>query len=265
MVPEITDNSTDYRVNADGRTALNSSPRVGLVIPCRGDAALLDKCLESLADFISASEKVVVVNADNSPATQYAANQAGVECITSDKPDRGRAIAAGVDYLLHHCSPPPDVILIAHADMIFAPQTRAALMQTLGNNARRRWGSVGHRIASNRSIFRLVEAGNRLRARTFHTPYGDQAIFFGLDILAAAGGFPRQDCMEDCELSLRLKIVTDPIYLDYPVIISDRHWKNGVIRTSVRNWFTATRYIMSRCQPCAVPRGTAASHGPVAI
>ena len=92
----------------------NGAVRIGVVIPCRGDAQLLPKCLLSLSDFVAAGDRVVVVNADHSPATTAAATGAGVEVINSDKPDRGKVVAAGIAHLLGIASNAPDVVLIAH-------------------------------------------------------------------------------------------------------------------------------------------------------
>ncbi len=242
----------------------SAATRMGVVIPCRDDAPLLEKCLASLSDF-SADQCIVVVNADKSSATSAIAANAGVRCVPSDTPDRGRAAAAGVLHLLSDAALPPDVILIAHADMEFRPHSRTVLIAALGTNARWRWGAMGHRITSARLKFRFVEIGNRLRANWFCMPYGDQAMFFGVDILTAAGGFPRQDCLEDYELSLRLKRAAYPIYVNYPVRISDRHWRRGVMRTSVRNWHTALRYRIMQSDDHKSLRHANTAYGPVVI
>lgn len=259
MVLPIISDTHDVATGAAG-----AALRIGVVIPCRNDAPLLEKCLASLSEF-SADERIVVVNADQSSATFAIAANAGVRCVTSDKPDRGRAVAAGVLHLLGDAALPLDVILIAHADMEFMPHSRTVLIEALGANARWRWGAMGHRITSARPVFRLVEVGNRLRAKWFCTPYGDQAMFFGVDALTAAGGFPQQDCLEDYELSLQLKRVADPIYVNYPVRVSDRHWRRGVVRTSVRNWHTALHYLIMRSEDHKAPRPATAADGPVVI
>ena len=48
-------------------------------------------------------------------------------------------------------------------------------------------------IMSTPRKYRLIEFGNRIRASRWHMPYGDQAMFFGVDALAVAGGFPKQN------------------------------------------------------------------------
>ncbi len=194
----------------------------------------------------------MVVNADNSPDTSAVVGRSGAELIRSAKPHRGRAIAAGVSYLLNQALVAPDVILIAHADMEFTAGSRHALMAHLGINPRRQWGAMGHRIMSTQWKFRVIEFGNRFRASRLYMPYGDQAMFFGVDALAAAGEFPQQNRLEDFELSLRFRSITPPLYVNYPVRISNRHWRQGVIAASVRNWFTAINYLIIRAESHAV-------------
>ena len=252
MVRFIKSNAQSPSEGNSARPASAAGVRVGVVIPCRGDAHRLPHCLASLSDFSAARDTIVVVNADNSPDTSALAARSGVELVGSDKPHRGRAIAAGVWYLLHKAAAAPDVILIAHADMEFTAGGRHALMTHLGTNPRRRWGALGHRIMSTQWKFRVIEFGNRFRASRWYMPYGDQAMFFGVDALAAAGGFPRQNQLEDFELSLRFRSITPPLYVNYPVRISNRHWRQGVIVTSVRNWFTAINYLIIRAESHAV-------------
>jgi GT2 family glycosyltransferase len=74
--------------------------------------------------------------------------------------------------------------------------------------------------------------------------YGDQAQFFRRELLQSVGGFPDQPIMEDVELSLRLRSLGVPIYLDLPVTVSARRfvrmkwwrvvWQNWMLRRGYR-------------------------------
>ena len=139
------------------------------------------------------------------------------------------------------------------------------LISAIGAGARWQWGALGHQIVSPLRKFRVIEAGNRIRASRFQMPYGDQAMFFGIDALAASGGFPQQNRLEDYELSLRLKAISPPLYINYPVRISDRHWRQGVARVSVRNWFTAINYLISRTESRLAVRLTTGVQRPAEI
>ncbi len=223
--------------------------RIGVVIPCRGDRSLLAACLASLAPFVHADDAVVVVDAnveaDNAVSLITQLNDVFYHHSTDVR--RGAAIAAGVTWLLHEQS--IDLILICHADMILHHAARAGLLTTLGAHTRTRWGCLGHRIIDHRLRFRLLEWGNRFRGTVLNIPYGDQAMFVGVDLLMQAGGWPPQPVLEDLELSLRLRDLTVATFIDAPVTISSRHWANGVCRATIRNWMLAARYIIRRRWP----------------
>ncbi len=264
MVRVVTSSELTLSEKAGGSSAPAAGVRFGVVIPCRGDELVLPHCLASLSEFSAAKDTLVVVNSDNSPETSAIAVRAGVEVIRSAKPERGWAIAAGVSYLQHSAAAGPDVILVAHADMEFTAGSRQALLAHLGSNPRRQWGALGHQIMATQWKYRVIEFGNRIRASRWQMPYGDQAMFFGVGVLAAVGGFPQQNQLEDCELSLRFRPLAPPLYVDYPVRISNRHWRRGVVATSVRNWFIAINYLIVRVESHAV-NAQALTEKPVAI
>ncbi len=218
--------------------------RFGIVVPCRGDQAVLPLCLESLRQFSHAGDRIIVVDGDSDPTVKSAALARNM--FYQDNPDgcRGFAIASGVQWLL---SPNEvDVLLVCHADMQLSPCTRESLVGALGPDARRKWGWLGHRIDDHRLKFRIVERGNRLRATALKMPYGDQGMFVGVELLPEIGGWPLLPRMEDMELSLRLRRVKKPTPVDAPVTIGPRHWACGVCRSTARNWCFAAGYILTR-------------------
>lgn len=237
-------------VSATQRLADTGRLHIGVVIPCRGDHALLEPCLESLREFTRAGDQIVVVDGDADPRTGRIAQLKGTACLHSPDSQRGAAIARGVTWLLRHHA--IDVLLVCHTDMILQPGTRPKLLQKLANQAPGQWGLLGHRIDDSRFKFRLLEWGNRLRAVLLHVPYGDQAMFVGVALLARAGGWPCQPVMEDLELSLRLRNLRAAIFIDAPVTISARHWAGGVCRATIRNWSLAAGYVLTRRKsPCS--------------
>ena len=125
--------------------------------------------------------------------------------------------------------------------MIVASGTREALAAVLASSSGSVTGALGHRIADPRFVFRAIEAGNRLRARYFGVPYGDQAQFFEVAAIEASGGFPDVDREEDLELALRLRRFGKFLYLDHPVTIPARHWDRGVVAATIKNWWTVAR------------------------
>lgn len=212
--------------------------RLGVVLPVRDEATRLPGLFATLGPFRGAGDPIVVVDDGSSDATAETAASLGAEVVRQPPLGRGVAIARGVAFL----SKRVPVLLIAHADMRFPSGAREAIATALTEAPGIVGGALGHRIDDPRAIYRFVEWGNRFRARRLRLPYGDQAQFFRTEFLARIGGFPCQPRLEDLELSLRLRRVGPLLYVDRPVTIDARHWREGVLRTTLRNWATAVRY-----------------------
>ena len=217
----------------------------GITIPARDEELFIGACLRSLQPFIEAGDLVIVVDAGSRDQTATVARSWGVPMISTTNPARGRAVAEGVLHLLSSgCV--LDAVVIAHADMIFSPRARSSLSRILAEFPETPGGCFGHRIDRQGMVFRLVEWGNRLRARWLQCPYGDQAQFFRPDCLGPLGGFPVQDQLEDVELSLRLRRAGPLVYLGEEVSISPRHWQEGILRTTLKNWWILGGYLLRR-------------------
>lgn len=222
-----------------------SGAAVGVVIPAHNEETLLGACLNSLRPFLDAGDPLLVVDAASTDRTADTARQAGVRVVTAVTASRGLAVERGVREL-SALDVPLEVILIVHADMVLSPATRPALLQALRDHPGSPGGALGHRIEAEGAGFRLIEWGNRCRARFLQMPYGDQAQFFRPGVLSRLGGFPRQERLEDLELALRLRKAGPLLYLNLPVRITARHWERGIFSTTVRNWWTAWRYLARR-------------------
>lgn len=218
--------------------------RIGIVIPCRGDQAFLPGCLASLKDFSIAGDRVIVVDGDADQDVARLAISVGAVYLSRPNSRRGHAIGCGVEWILHRAA--ADILLLCHADMVLPAGSRTRLLEKLGAQARCRWGLLGHHINDKRLRFRLLELGNHLRGVALSIPYGDQAMFVGVDLLARAGGWPLQPELEDLELSLRLRQWMAATFVNAPVAIGSRHWTNGICRTTIGNWILAARYALTR-------------------
>ena len=133
--------------------------------------------------------------------------------------------------------------------MRFPSDARLAITKALTAHPRAVGGVLGHVIDDPRFKFRLLERGNSFRVRRWQLPYGDQAMFVRTNVVARAGGFPNQPCMEDLELALRCRRYGRWLFVDCPVTIDHRHWRRGVVRTTLDNWGCAITYRMRREEP----------------
>lgn len=215
---------------------------VGVVVPVRDEPALLATLLSTLGPFRDAGDPIVVVDDGSEDADAIADGASGAETIRQEREGRGIAIARGVESLRSRA----DAILILHADMRVPPAARAGIVAALSAHPHVPGGALGHRIDDPRRIFRWVERGNRFRADRLRLPYGDQGQFFRVEALDRCGGFPAQPRLEDLEMSLRLRRQSPLVYLDLPVTIPSRHWRRGVVLTTLRNWGIAAAYRLTR-------------------
>lgn len=211
--------------------------RLAVVVPARDEQERLPACLDSLAPFRAAGDPIVVVDNGSRDATGTIARERGFETIVEQRAGRGRAVAAGYRAVRERAS----WVLVIHADMIVAEGSREALEAANAASPESVAGALGHRIADRRLVFRAIEAGNRWRAIFLGVPYGDQAQFFSVQAIEASGGFPDLDRCEDLDLALRLRRVGEVLYLDHPVTIPSRHWDQGVVRATLKNWWTVAR------------------------
>lgn len=219
-------------------------PKTGIIIPARNEEFLIARCLESLQPFQKHGAVIIVMDAHCNDQTASIAASVGVKVKKTKQPERGFAVAEGVEILKNEymdC----DFMIIAHADMQFKPNACEVFHDALHNYPDAVWGCFGHTIESTGIIYRIIENGNNLRARYCRFPYGDQAQFFRWDALMEFG-FPRQPLYEDLELCYRFQHESRYIYLNNPVLISNRHWKQGIIRTTFRNWKAVYQYRKNR-------------------
>ncbi len=214
--------------------------KLAVVVPARDEQLRLPACLASLGPFRRAGDPIVVVDNGSRDSTGSIARHSGFETVVEPRRGRGRAVAAGYRAVRERAS----WVLVIHADMVVAEGTREALVAATAASPGCVAGALGHRIDDRRPVFRLIEAGNRLRARSLDLPYGDQAQFWQVTAIEATNGFPDLDQYEDLELALRLRRFGKVIYVDHPVTIPSRHWERGVVRATLRNWRIAMRFAL---------------------
>ena len=219
--------------------------RIGVVIPAHNEVSNIAACINSCWQFTVPGDAIIVADAASTDETFKKAQEAGAQVIHQPQRHRGYAVAAGVNAIANKV----DVILIVHADMQLAKESRDAITKALIKNPHAIGGVLGHKIDDARLKYRFVEFGNRFRAKYGQLPYGDQAMFVRTRTIDEIGGFPQLPFMEDLELALRCRNLGKWIYLDKPVKIDARHWRRGVVHTTLRNWSLAITYRIKRKEP----------------
>jgi rSAM/selenodomain-associated transferase 2 len=203
---------------------------LAVIVPTWQEAERLPLLLKSLQEQTAPAECIAVADGGSTDGTAAIAEQAGALVLACPQRGRGRQIAYALDFC------PQDIILIAHADMIFPPVALERIRQWLADYPDIVGGCLGHRFDSTAWWYRLVEWADRRRAQR-GLAYGDQAQFFRRSILEAIGGFPPWPFLEDVALSRRLQQIGPLTYLDLPVTVSPRRFqKRGLLPVLWQNW-----------------------------
>ena len=209
---------------------------LAVVIPTWNEAEALPAMLKSLQLQSQPAEQILVVDGNSSDATTAIVKAAGVGLLIANGRGRGHQIAAGLRQLNQA------IILVGHADMLFPVTALERIRQYLRDHPDCPGGCLGHRFASTRWQYRLIEWFDRQRAMR-GLSYGDQAQFFRRECLAQVGGFPDQPIMEDFELSHRLMALGRPAYLNQLVTVSPRRFeRQGIGKTLYANWRIRRQY-----------------------
>jgi rSAM/selenodomain-associated transferase 2 len=209
---------------------------LAVIVPVWQEAERLPALLKSLQAQTQPAEQIVVADGGSTDGTAAIAEQFGVVVCHCPRRGRGRQIA----HALTLC--PQDIILIAHADMIFPSLALERIRQWLSDHPQTVGGCLGHRFEARRWWYRLVEWADRRRAKK-GLAYGDQAQFFRRSALDQMGGFPAWPLLEDIALSLRLQPLGALVYLDLPVTVSTRRFQQrGLLPVLWHNWRLRRRF-----------------------
>jgi GT2 family glycosyltransferase len=210
---------------------------LAVVIPTLNEEATLPRLLASLRAQSKRAERIIVADGGSTDRTVVEACRGGAEVVAAPRRGRGGQVAVAVAQLTE------EIGLVAHADMVLPPLALETVRRSLAEHPRCPGGCLGHRFDDSSLALRVIEWWDRLRARLGGS-YGDQAQFFRRELLQSVGGFPDQPIMEDVELSLRLRSLGVPFYLDLPVTVSARRfvrmkswrvvWQNLMLRWCYR-------------------------------
>ena len=212
--------------------ALTTHPRydaphsVSVIIPAFNEAARIAACIDSVGKE-GVIREVIVADGGSTDQTAAVARARGVRVVQCER-GRGRQIRAAARIATG------DVLLILHADAVLQKDAAGRILHALTEDRSAPGGCFGMAFAEEGGKRRLIAALNNLRARITGTAFGDQAQFVRAAALSEIGGFPGLMLMEDVELSLRLKTLGRPLFLDAGVVVSPRRWQEGAFLQNLR-------------------------------
>lgn len=190
--------------------------RPSIVVPTMNEGEQLAAFLQAAFQQDGPRPEVLVCDCGSTDETVEIATRLGAKVFEAPR-GRGHQIATGI----RHAS--GDYILVAHADMMLAPDVLVRIREALMQSGQR-GGCVGCTFESDHLFLAWIGHLNRVRASLFGISFGDQGQFIRTDALPDLGGFPDIPLMEDVEFSLRLKSLERPLYIGGGIRVSARRW-----------------------------------------
>lgn len=199
--------------------------KISVIIPVFNEQNTINETLSRIF-----AHEIIVSDCNN--ATNEAITARNIIKITS-KQGRSAQMNSGAKYATG------DVLLFLHADTRLPENWHASIEKSLQNTD---YGAFSLGIDSRRPIYRSIETLVNLRTRITRIPYGDQAIFIKKEHFK---GYPDYPLFEDFRLmqdakraGLRFALIKDKVKT------SARRWeKEGIMRTTLRNWLITIRYL----------------------
>lgn len=200
-------------------------PTVSVIIPTMNEASVIARCIESARD----ADEIILADGGSGDETLSIANKH--DAVTTISTDVGR----GIQQNAGAAAASSDVLLFLHADNWLSPNCIAQIRDAAGAS-HLIVGAFNQHIDARGIKYRLLECGNRHRARRRRRPFGDQGIFISKALFEQLGGFADVPFLEDVMLMQSVPKSQEVTVLPGPLHVDARRWKrNGVIRQTLKN------------------------------
>ena len=202
-----------------------------MIVPVLNEERTIGALLDSLTD--SGADELLVADGGSVDRTPEIASRSA-RVIHSE---RGRAAqmnaAAG-------CAS-GDILLFLHADTRLGATSLGVIREVMADPALV-GGNFDIRYEGKDWAATVFTSINRWRRR-FGIFYGDSGIFCRRSVFESLGGFVSWPILEDYEFARRLHRTGGLAYLDEPIWVSDRRWRNnGLLRTLASRLFIQALY-----------------------
>lgn len=213
--------------------------RFSIIIPVLHEGKEINDLIGDLREMEGAQEsELIVVDGSSEKDTLQAIADGDIRGLSSP-PGRGRQMNAGAAVAAGN------ILIFLHADTRLPADALKQIDQVM-ETEKYLGGAFNIGIRSHRWIYQLIGSIASLRSRITRIPYGDQAIFIRKDTFLRLGCYPEIPLMEDVALMRRIKKSGGRIYIIHQcVATSPRRWaEEGVLYTTLRNWFLLTAYYL---------------------
>ncbi len=215
-----------------------STIEISIIIPTFNEESTINQCLDTVVN-IPGIEIIVADGGSTDRTVEIAGRHRDVKIATSPmgrsiQMNKGTGYASG------------EILLFLHADCILPGEALLNARHVIGNSSFV-GGAFKIRLLSGKFRYRIIEVGINIRSKIFKLPYGDQGLFVKRSVFKELGGFREMPNCEDLDFICRLKKQGDITILDERISSSIRRWENhGILRTSIRNQFLLTSYVLGR-------------------
>ena len=207
---------------------------ISVIIPILNEATILAKTLSRLQPEL-ANHELIIVDGGSTDGSVDIAKKYGRVVIS----ERGRAkqLNAGAS------ASTGDILIFLHADVWLEAGAFAAVETALSS------GYVGggflQKIDGPSILYRIIERTADMRGKYLKVFYGDSGIFVSRSNFERIGGFTEVPIMEEMGFSKKLRRLGKTKMVKPRIHISARRWEaNGIIRTTVKNWFITLLYFL---------------------
>ncbi len=137
-----------------------------------------------------------------------------------------------------------DILWFLHADSIPPLNFKYHIFNTLEKPGVA-GGAFTLEIDSNLSSLKFITKVVSLRSMLSRIPYGDQGLFVKREVFEKVNGYKNIPLMEDIDFGMRLKKEGRIEILKQKIKTCARAWeRDGVMRTTLRNWGYVTLFFM---------------------
>ncbi|AKN30901.1 glycosyl transferase [Clostridium carboxidivorans P7] len=190
---------------------------VSIIIPVLNEEKNIEK---SLIQFnrLKGDKEIIVVDGGSSDSTKQIADRFAKVVLSekgrANQMNKGAAKASG------------DILWFVHLDSIINEDSIEKIQ--LAIDEKYVGGGFSLKFYDYDTLFmKYISTTSNLRAKYLGLYFGDQGIFVRRDVFEGVGGYPRQDIMEDWELSLLMKKMGKLKLINTTIGTSARRFKNG--------------------------------------
>ncbi|MYF98658.1 glycosyltransferase [Candidatus Poribacteria bacterium] len=207
---------------------------ISVIIPILNEAKILEETLTCLQPQLENHELIIVDGGSTDESVSIAEKYGKV--VFSER-GRAKQMNAGA------AEATGDILVFLHADVQLESGAFKAVESTLSS------GYVGggflQKIDGKSLLYRVIEISANMRGKFLKVFYGDSGIYVRRDDFRHIDGFPDVPIMEEMVFSKALRKLGKTKMIKPRIHISARRWKkNGIVRTTTKNWFITLLYFM---------------------